>query len=87
MDLQLPAVVTVERVGELLAPLREAARDGALAIDAAALTEFDTAALALLLEGRRLATAQGIGFEVRGAPAPLLELARLYGVDGLLSLT
>ena len=87
MDLQLPASVTVEHVGELLKPLAAAAKEGPLAIDASALTEFDTSTLALLLEGRRLAAASGIAFEVRGAPAQLLDLARLYGVEELLSLT
>jgi phospholipid transport system transporter-binding protein len=87
MPLTMPSSVTNERAGELLVPLRAAVQEGALQIDAAALTDFDSAALALLLEGRRMAIAAGVPFAVRGAPAQLVELARLYGVDGVLSLT
>ncbi len=39
------------------------------------------------MQARRLAVAQGRGFEVVGAPAKLAELARLYGVEELLSLS
>ena len=86
MALTLPASLTVETVGQYLGPLRDGVGAGNLYIDASALTDFDTAALALLLEGRRLAQAGGAGFEVQGAPPKLVELARLYGVDGVLSL-
>ena len=37
-------------------------------------------ALAVLLECQRLARGWGKGFAVKGAPAKLNELARLYGV-------
>jgi phospholipid transport system transporter-binding protein len=53
-------------------------------VDASALQQFDSAALAVLLECQRLATAWGKGFVVRNAPKKLAELARLYGVDALL---
>jgi phospholipid transport system transporter-binding protein len=53
-------------------------------IDASGLRQFDSAALAVLLECQRLAQAWGKGFAVRNAPAKLQELARLYGVDALL---
>jgi phospholipid transport system transporter-binding protein len=53
-------------------------------VDASALQRFDSAALAVLLECQRLATAWGKGFAVRNAPKKLAELARLYGVDALL---
>ena len=56
-------------------------------VDATALREFDTAALALLLQARRLAQAGGSpGFEVQGAPPKLVQLAQLYGVAELLGL-
>ena len=55
-----------------------------LVINASSLQQFDTAALAVLLECRRLAQAWGKQFAVRQAPPKLEALARLYGVDGLL---
>ena len=57
---------------------------GALVIDAHALRNFDTAAIAVLLEARRLAHAAGRSLDVRGAPVAMVELSGLYGVDGLL---
>ncbi|MES2960502.1 MAG: STAS domain-containing protein [Pseudomonadota bacterium] len=57
---------------------------GALVVDAHALRHFDTAAIAVLLEARRLARAAGRSFEVRGAPTAMVELSALYGVDALL---
>jgi phospholipid transport system transporter-binding protein len=59
---------------------------GALVIDASGLRAFDTSAIAVLLEARRLAQAAGRGIEVRGAPAGMVELSGLYGVAGLLGL-
>ena len=41
-------------------------------------------ALAVLLECQRMARAKGRAFSVRSLPPKLTELARLYGVDGLL---
>lgn len=85
----LPAQATLEHSAELAATLPEAVADGSevLRIDASALQDFDTATIALLLQARRLAQAAGRGFEVTGAPAQLAQLARLYGVEELLSLT
>jgi len=53
-------------------------------VDASALRQFDSAALAVLLECQRLAQAGGKTFEVRNPPRKLSELARLYGVEALL---
>jgi phospholipid transport system transporter-binding protein len=53
-------------------------------IDASALQQFDTSALAVLLECQRLAASWGKPFTVRQAPAKLTALAKLYGVDALL---
>ena len=55
-----------------------------MVVDATALTRFDSAALAVLLEFRREVIALGKQFSVRGLPARLADLAALYGVDGLL---
>jgi phospholipid transport system transporter-binding protein len=52
--------------------------------DAALLTQFDSSALAVLLECRRAALASGRSFSVHGLPARLRQLAQLYGVAALL---
>jgi phospholipid transport system transporter-binding protein len=57
---------------------------GALVIDASGLRSFDTAAIAVLLEARRLAQAAGRLLSVRSAPPAMVELSGLYGVDALL---
>ena len=53
-------------------------------IDAAALEQFDSSALAVLLECRRQAFAAGKQFSVWAAPTRLLQLADVYGVKALL---
>ena len=52
--------------------------------DAGALREFDSSALAVLLDCRREALSQGKTFAVARMPARLRELASLYGVGELL---
>jgi phospholipid transport system transporter-binding protein len=86
--MKLPPTLTLETASATLDTLRAnaAGSQGALAIDASALTAFDTAALALLLQARRLAQASGRAFEVRDAPSKLTQLAQLYGVAELLGL-
>jgi phospholipid transport system transporter-binding protein len=86
--MKLPATLTLDGAAAALDRLHaDAGRGpGALAIDASALTVFDTAALALLLQAKRLAQARGRAFEVRGAPPKLMQLAQLYGVRELLGL-
>ncbi len=86
--MQLPATATLEQAAALAATLPEAVAGGSgvLRVDASALTAFDSSTIALLMQAHRLAQAAGRGFEVAGAPAKLAELARLYGVEELLSL-
>jgi phospholipid transport system transporter-binding protein len=55
-----------------------------MVVDASALAQFDSSALAVLLECRREAGALGRGFAVKGLPPRLRKLASLYGVAGLL---
>lgn len=55
-----------------------------LTIDFAAVTGVDSAAVALLLEWRRLAAARGKALEFANLPANLLALAELYGVAELI---
>jgi phospholipid transport system transporter-binding protein len=85
--LLLPATVTAREARDTVRMLAQTLRresDGGVVIDASALSQFDSAVLAVLLECQRLAQAWGKGFAVRHAPAKLLALARLYGVDALL---
>ncbi len=52
--------------------------------EAAALQEFDSSALAVLLACRRRVLAAGKAFSVRNLPDRLRQLAALYGVQDLL---
>lgn len=54
-------------------------------VDASAVSRFDSSALAVLLEGRRLAASLGGGLVVESMPAGLGQLAALYGVAELLA--
>jgi|CXWL01.1.fsa_nt_gi phospholipid transport system transporter-binding protein len=89
--MQLPPTATLEQAAALAAALPANLVDskpgsGPLRIDASALLAFDSSTIALLMQAHRLALAAGRGFEVVGAPAKLAGLARLYGVEELLSL-
>ena len=86
--LVLPEVLTLNEANTTLRMLEQSMRadDAAtLTVDASALRSFDSAAVAVLLECRRLARAWNRGFEVCRAPPKLTELVRLYGVDQLLA--
>jgi phospholipid transport system transporter-binding protein len=86
--LVLPEVLTLREATTTLQMLEQAMRadDAAtLTVDASALRTFDSAAVAVLLECRRLARAWNKGFEVRSAPAKLSDLVHMYGVESLLA--
>jgi phospholipid transport system transporter-binding protein len=86
--LLLPATITAGEARDALRMLAQALKresDAGVVIDAGGLQHFDSSALALLLECRRLSQAWGKGFGIRNAPAKLVSLAKLYGVDALLS--
>ena len=87
--MQLPEHATLEQAAELAAsmPAALASGSGELQIDASALKAFDSSTIALLMHARRLAQAAGRGFSVVGAPEQLGQLARLYGVEELLSMS
>ena len=86
----LPARLTIGEASATLAQLQQALAavptGTAPVVDASALQALDTSAVAVLLECRRAAQARGTPLSVQGAPAKLADLARLYGVDGLLGL-
>lgn len=80
--MKLPATATLAQANELLRQLG----DDTEVVDASELADFDSSAVALLLEARRRAAARGRALRIEGAPAQLVELARLYGVEELLGL-
>ena len=85
--LLLPTTITSADAQNALRMLAQALKREPAAtamIDASGLQQFDSAALALLLECQRLAQASGRAFAVRGVPPKLGQLARLYGVEALL---
>ena len=86
--LLLPASVTAREANDtrrlLLQALQGEPAQGVV-VDATNLTRFDSSALAVLLECQRAAEGWGKPFALRGAPPKLAALARLYGVDALLS--
>lgn len=85
--LVLPARLTHDEAPACARMLQEGlgSREGSVAIvDASALAQFDSSAIAVLLECRREAGVRGRGFAVKGLPQRLRELAALYGVAGLL---
>ena len=86
--LLLPATLTSREARVTLRMLSQALQsegsEGPVIVDAGSLQHLDSAALAVLLEIERLARAWGRAFSVRGVPAKLAALAKLYGVDVLL---
>jgi phospholipid transport system transporter-binding protein len=85
--LVLPAELTHAQAPACCRMLAQALRTeaGTQAVaDASSLREFDSSALAVLLECRREALALGKSFAVSQLPARLRELATLYGVAELL---
>jgi len=87
--LVLPAEITHAQATDCLRLLLTAAhakkRDcSAVVVDTAPLVRFDSSALAVLVECRRTVLQADRRFTVRGMPARLAELARLYGVAELL---
>ena len=85
--LLLPTTLTVREARDALRLLKlalEREPEPLLVVDGSQLERFDSSALAVLLECRRLADAWGKRFELVGLPAKLGELAKLYGVDELL---
>jgi phospholipid transport system transporter-binding protein len=86
----LPATLTLAHASATAARLRAELERGpagaAWEVDAGALAEFDTSALAVLLELQRAARARGVALAVSGSPDKLRQLATLYGVDALIGL-
>ena len=81
----LPERLTISEASTTLArllPLLQAAE--VLELDASALQQMDSSAVAVLLACKRQAAALGRPLQVSGAPPKLKQLAQLYGVESLL---
>lgn len=83
--LTLPATLTHDQASETARGLQSqvASQTEAVVLDASALTQFDSSALAVVLACRREAMTAGKTFVVLGLPARLAQLASLYGVAEL----
>jgi phospholipid transport system transporter-binding protein len=83
--LVLPPVLTHEVAAGFAKGLKLAVQSqpAAVVADAGQLREFDSSALAVLLECRREAMSAGKTFAVQGLPTRLRKLASLYGVEAL----
>ncbi|MDB5928795.1 MAG: anti-sigma-factor antagonist domain protein [Polaromonas sp.] len=84
--LKLPAVLThAQATGFSRTAGQEVLSQPAqVLLDASELQQFDSSALAVLLNCRRQALAAGKTFAVSGMPQRLLQLAGVYGVDELI---
>ena len=83
----LPARLTMADAHAALADIGPRLATAAEAVlDASALVDLDSAALALLLDCRRQVLARGGQLRITGAPPKLRQLATLYGVGELLGL-
>ena len=84
--LKLPAVLTHAAASAFFRAAASdlASRPGAVVVDAGALSQFDSSALAILLEWRRQALAARTTFSVQHAPERLVQLAAVYGVAALI---
>jgi phospholipid transport system transporter-binding protein len=84
--LALPAELTQTQASaclRTLLPGLKSSVEPVVVVDASALSRFDSAALAVLLELRRASLSIGKTFAVRGLPARLGNLATLYGIAEL----
>jgi phospholipid transport system transporter-binding protein len=82
--LPLSGALTMDSVRRQLPAGRELARAGSVIVDFSAVSEADSAALALLFDWMRTARSAGHEIATRALPGGLRSLADLYGVAELL---
>jgi phospholipid transport system transporter-binding protein len=84
--LALPATLTLQEARATAQQLEQAIAQhpSPVCIDASALAQFDSSALAVLLTCQRSARVAGKSCQLVQAPPKLKALASLYGVEGLL---
>ena len=88
-SLVLPAVLMQAQAqavanGLVASLTAELAQGGAAVLDASALTQFDSSALAVILACRRAVQGKGAQLRVIGLPARAQALAQVYGLSALL---
>lgn len=76
--------VTSANVGGIKKAVMKAIDSGDAVLDLSECTRVDSTALALILAARRRAAARGLELEIKGAPASIEDLARVYGLESLL---
>ena len=84
-DMALPAVLTQSQAASVAEQLQAAIRQhaGDFHLDACALQQFDSSALAVLLAGLRAAADKGLSLQVHGLPERARQLAQVYGLADL----
>lgn len=80
---EFPSRLTHAEAMAVLALLSAAIKEGAVSVDLAALSEFDSSALSVLLAARRAQT-PGDSIQCLNVPDKLRRLANLYGVESLI---
>ncbi len=80
----LPTTLTLADAETAVRAGCEAIAGGVDEVDLSRLQRFDSAALAAVLEWRRVAEARQRPLRVTGIPSGLASIARVYGVDHLL---
>ena len=84
MKLAGPAL-TNDNAAAVLEQTRAAVAMGDVQVDLADITQVDSAAVALLVALARVAKQNSRRLEVHNAPPSLVSLAKLYGVEDVLS--
>lgn len=86
MSFNLPAQIKMPEATAVAAAAVQAVRTGERSISCAALEQFDSSALSVLLAAKRAVAATGgsESLRIEGSPDKLHQLALLYGVDSLL---
>ena len=82
--LVIDGALTLDTVPGLISAAEEHFRQGVDVIDFAAVTEVDSAAVALALEWVRQAESANVALRLMNLPISMQNLAKLYGVSELL---
>ena len=88
-SIALPAVLMQAQAqsvadGLVVALTTQLAQGGEAVLDASALEQFDSSALAVVLACRRAALAKGAQLRITGLPERAQALAKVYGLSDLL---
>ena len=88
MPVRLPSSLTLPQASAVLAQVRQSLLErgptgSSVVVDASGLQQLDSSSIAVLLQCRRDAQAQGLGLVLESPPDKLMALMRLYGVAEL----